>query len=46
MEENVTLGWLHAYYVVEVGIFGIFTDRLYFLEKIQTMEVVTDVLLA
>lgn len=43
-KENFTLGLLYAYYMVNAGIFGIFTDRLYFLEKIQTIEIITDVM--
>lgn len=43
-KENFTLGLLNAYCMVKAGIFGIFTDRLYFLEKIQTTEIITDVM--
>lgn len=43
-KDDFTLGLLYAYYMVKAGIFGIFTDRLYFLEKIQTIEIITDVM--
>jgi len=43
-KENFTLGWLYAYYMMKAGIFGIFTDRLYFLKEIQTIEIITDVM--